>query len=343
MLLLFLFAFPLTVIGDVLHWNEIILFVLACLTILPLASVMGRATESIAVHSGPRVGGLLNATFGNAVELIIGILALQKGLQGVVLASLTGSIVGNLLLVVGLSFLVGGIRHPIQEFNKMAAGTHASMMMLGVVIALVIPTIFTLHKVGIAESLSMGVASITLLLYLLGLYFSLFTHRKIFTYTEDLKEEEAEWSLPKAIAILAVTSVVVGYVSEILVGTIETVSHTLGWSDIFIGVIIVALIGNAAEHSSAVLMAWNNRMDLSLEIALGSSLQVAMFVTPVLVFAGFFSGHPLNLVFSWPELAAMSLSVILVTLISSDGESNWLEGAMALGAYVIMGIGFYFL
>jgi Ca2+:H+ antiporter len=343
MLILLALALPLTIAGSVFHWNEILLFALACLTIIPLAGIMGRATESIAIHSGPRVGGLLNATFGNAVELIIGILALKKGLHEVVQASITGSIIGNLLLVLGLSFLVGGIRHPVQQFSRMIASTNASMMMLGVVIALVIPAIFTLNKPGIAGPLSVGVASITLLLYILGLYFSLFTHRKIFSYTESMEEEEAEWTLGKAIGILAVSSLIVGYVSEILVRTIETVSVTLGWSEIFIGVIIVAIIGNAAEHSSAILMAWNNRMDLSLEIALGSSLQIAMFVAPVLVFAGLAMGHPLHLIFSWPELAAMTLAVILVTLLAGDGESNWLEGAMALGAYLILGIGFYFL
>lgn len=325
-----------------MHFNEILLFGLASLTIIPLAGIMGRATESIAIHSGPRIGGLLNATFGNAVELIIAFLALRQGLTQVVQASITGSIIGNLLLVAGLSFLVGGVKYPIQKFNPSIARTNTSMMMLGVVVALVIPAIFTLQNDTIANQLSLVVAVVTLALYLLGLFFSLVTHRHVFHFTEDM-EEEAEWTLRKASIILALSTLAVAYVSETLVHTIEAVSHQLGWSEVFIGVIIVAIIGNAAEHSSAVLMAWKNRMDLALEIAVGSSLQVAMFVAPVLVFVGWFFGNPLPLVFTWPELIAMTLSVLLISFLCNDGESNWLEGAMAIGAYIIVGFGFYFL
>lgn len=343
LLLIFAIFFPLTVIGKFFHFNEVLLFAIAAVTIIPLAGIMGRATESIAIHSGPRIGGLLNATFGNAVELIIAFFALRQGLTQVVQASITGSIIGNLLLVAGLSFLVGGIKHPVQKFNPTIARTNSSMMMLGVVIALVIPAIFTAQNQAIANTLSLGVAGVSLLLYLLGLYFALFTHKHVFHYTEDMEEETAEWSVPKAVGILALATLAVAYVSETLVHTIETVSATLGWTEVFIGVIIVAIIGNAAEHSSAVLMAWNNRMDLSMEIAVGSSLQIAMFVAPILVFAGWMMGNPLPLVFSWPELAAMALSVFLTAFLANDGESNWLEGAMALGAYMIIGIGFYFL
>lgn len=334
---------PLSVVGDLLHFHEVLLFVIACLTIIPLAGIMGRATESIAIHSGPKVGGLMNATFGNAVELIIAIFALQQGLTDVVRASLTGSIIGNLLLVAGLSFLIGGVRYPSQKFNRMVAGTNSAMMLLGVVVALVIPAIFTLTKPTINIGLSVGVAVVTLVLYILGLLFSLYTHRNLFNYAEDLPEEEAEWSIPKAILVLALATVAVAFESELLVHTITAVSDTLGWSQTFIGVIIVAIIGNAAEHSTAIMMALRNRMDVALEIAVGSSLQIAMFVMPVLVFASLLIGHPMTLVFSWPELAAMTLAVLLINFLSGDGESNWLEGAMALGAYVIIGIGFYFL
>ncbi|MFC4769804.1 calcium/proton exchanger [Effusibacillus consociatus] len=334
---------PLTVIGNLMHFDEVLLFALACITIIPLAGIMGRATESIAIHSGPRIGGLLNATFGNAVELIIAFLALREGLTQVVQASLTGSVIGNLLLVAGLSFLVGGIKYPVQKFNPSIARTNSSMMMLGVVIALIIPAIFSAQNPNIANNLSIGVAVVSLALYLLGLYFALITHRHVFHFAGDMEEEVAEWSMKKASIILALATLAVAYVSETLVHTIETVSHTLGWSEVFIGVIIVAIIGNAAEHSSAILMAWKNRMDLSMEIAVGSSLQIAMFVAPLLVFAGWFLGNPLPLVFSWPELAAMSLAVLLTAFIANDGESHWLEGAMALGAYLIIGIGFYFL
>ncbi|MBE3551495.1 MAG: calcium/proton exchanger [Kyrpidia tusciae] len=341
MVWLLVISLPLTVIGEWLHWSEILLFWLACLAIIPLAGLMGQATESIAIRSGPRIGGLLNATFGNAVELIIGFFAIRQGLVQVVQASLTGSILGNLLLVAGLSFLIGGIRYPIQTFNRLAAGTNASMMMIGVVIALVIPAIFTLQRPAIGLELSVGVAIITWLLYLLGLFFSLFTHRNIFNYTQDLSAEEAPWGMARSLGVLVAATLAVAYESEILVGTIEHVSKAFGWSDVFIGVIVVAIIGNAAEHSSAVLMAWRDRMDVSLEIAIGSSLQIAMFVAPLLVFTSLAVGNPMTLVFSWPEIAAMVLGVALITLLSLDGKSNWLEGAMALGAYVIMGIGFY--
>ncbi|KEO85052.1 calcium/proton exchanger [Tumebacillus flagellatus] len=343
LMILLIITFPLSVIGKYLHWSDVAMFAIACAAIIPLAGVMGRATESIAIHSGPKIGGLMNATFGNAVELIISLFALQKGLIGVVQASITGSIIGNLLLVAGLSFLVGGVKFPQQKFNRSIAGTNSAMMLLGVVIALVIPAIFTATNPQISISMSVGVSIVVLLLYLLGLFFSLYTHRNLFNYTEELEEEEAEWSMKKALLILLLATGAVAFESELLVHTIETVSHELGWSEVFIGVIIVAIIGNAAEHSSAVLMALRNKMDVALEIAVGSSLQIAMFVTPVLVFASLFFTRSMSLVFSWPELAAMVLSVLLINFLAQDGESNWLEGAMALGAYVIIGIGFYFL
>jgi len=343
LLILLIIFLPLSVIGELMHWSEVALFAIACAAIIPLAGVMGRATESIAIHSGPKIGGLMNATFGNAVELIIAFFALQKGLTSVVQASLTGSVIGNLLLVAGLSFLVGGIKYPQQKFNQTIAGTNSAMMLLGVVVALVIPAIFHLSNPNMGMGLSVGVSVVMLLLYILGLFFSLYTHRNLFNYTEDMEEEEAEWSMGKAIAILAIATAAVAYESELLVHTITGVSETLGWSEVFIGVIIVAIVGNAAEHSSAILMAWKNKMDVALEIAVGSSLQIAMFVTPVLVFASIALGNPMSLVFSWPELAAMALSVLLINFLAQDGESNWLEGAMALGAYVIIGLGFYFL
>lgn len=344
MLILLAITLPLSVIGKFMHWSEVALFAIACAAIIPLAGVMGRATESIAIHSGPKIGGLMNATFGNAVELIIAFFALREGLIGVVQASLTGSIIGNLLLVAGLSMLVGGIKHPQQKFNRTIAGTNAAMMLLGVVIALVIPAIFGLSNPGGDDlKISIGVSIVVMILYLLGLFFSLVTHRSLFNYTEDMHEEEAEWSVGKAVGILALATAAVAFESELLVHTIEAVSEQFGWSEVFIGVIIVAIIGNAAEHSSAILMAWRNKMDLALEIAVGSSLQIAMFVTPVLVFLSLILGNPMTLVFSWPELAAMVLSVFLVNFLAQDGESNWLEGAMALGAYVIIGIGFYYL
>jgi Ca2+:H+ antiporter len=340
---LLIIGIPLSILGDVFHFPENAVFFISCLTIVPLAAVMGKATENIAVLSGPRLGGLLNATFGNAVELIISFFALRDGLTSVVQASITGSIIGNLLLVLGLSFLVGGIRYPTQTFNRITAGTNASMMVLGVIIALVIPAIFTANRPEVAHPLSIGVAVVSLSLYLLGLYFSLVTHRQLFTYTEKMEHEDADWGMIRSIVVLCLATLVVGYESELLVHTIEHVSKSFGWSQTFIGVIVVAIIGNAAEHSSAVFMAWKNRMDISLEIAVGSSLQIAMFVTPVLVFLSFAVGHPMSFVFAWPEIAAMVLSVFLISYLSLDGESNWLEGAMACGAYAILATGFYLL
>ncbi|UOF90247.1 calcium/proton exchanger [Fodinisporobacter ferrooxydans] len=340
-LLLFILL-PVSIAAAWLGVSDTILFILSCAVIIPLAGIMGRATESIAIHSGPRLGGLLNATFGNAVELIISFFALKAGLTSVVQASITGSIIGNLLLVAGLSFFVGGIKYPTQSFNRTIAGTNASMMVLGVIVALVIPSIFTFKKPEIAHALSITVAIISLLLYILGLLFSLFTHKQLLNYTEDMEHEDAEWSLSKAIGILCGATIAVGFESEFLVKSIEHVSHVFGWSQMFIGVIVVAIVGNAAEHSSAVFMAWKNRMDISLEIAVGSSLQVAMFVTPVLIFLSFLVGHPMSFVFAVPETVSMILSVFLITYLSLDGESNWLEGAMAVGAYIIIATGFYF-
>lgn len=327
------------------HASDLVVFVLSCAAIVPLAGLMGRATESIAAHAGPRIGGLLSATFGNAVELIIGVIALAHGMSTLVKASITGSILGNLLFVLGLSFFVGGIRHPIQHFNIRAARSNASMLLLGVGIAFIVPAIFSMSGQGVGIGLSGAVAGVSLVLYLAGLYFALFTHREVFAYLEDTGEAEEEQGaamrmLP-AVAVLLVATCIVGIESEWLVDSMRTLGSALGWSEVFLGVVVVAIIGNAAEHASAVWMAWKNRMDLSLEIAVGSSLQVAMFVAPILFIASLLLGHPMPLLFSWPELASMGAAVMLVVVLMVDGESNWLEGAMAVGAYLIMAVGFY--
>lgn len=323
--------------------NEVLQFFISAAAIVPLAGLMGQATESIAAHAGPRIGGLLSATFGNAVELIIGIFSLQQGLISLVRASITGSIIGNLLFVLGLSFFVGGIRHPIQYFNIRVARSNASMLMLGVGIAFVVPSIFSLAGSASSTTLSFGVASISLVIYLLGLFFSLFTHREVFAYIEDESEESSDvaYRLWPAIFVLLVATVLVSVESDWLVGNVRAIAVHLGWSEVFIGVVVVAIIGNAAEHASAVWMAWKNRMDLSLEIAVGSTLQVAMFIAPVLFFISMISGHPFQLVFPWPELVSMVAAVLLVVVLVLDGESNWLEGAMAVGAYLVLAVGFY--
>jgi Ca2+:H+ antiporter len=338
---------PLSIIGTLMHWSYIVLFIVYCLTIIALASYMGRATESLAIVAGPRIGGLLNATFGNAVELIISIFALKAGLVGVVLASLTGSVLGNLLLVAGLSFFIGGIKFKRQQFNVFDARHNSGLLMFAVIIAFVIPEVFAMNMNETKTlSLSIGISVILILLYLAALFFKLVTHRGVYQSNNENtvhEEEEPEWSKGKAIAILAIATVAVGYISEHLVHTFEYVGDTFGWSELFIGVIIVAIVGNAAEHASAIVMAYKNKMDIAVEIAIGSTLQVAMFVLPVLVLISLFFDSSMPLLFSWQELIAMVSSVLLMVVISNDGESNWFEGLTLLAAYVIMGIGFYLL
>lgn len=338
---------PLSIIGTLMHWSSIVLFILYCLTIIALASYMGRATESLAIVSGPRIGGLLNATFGNAVELIISIFALKAGLVGVVLASLTGSVLGNLLLVAGLSFFVGGLKFKRQQFNVFDARHNSGLLMFAVIVAFVIPEVFSMNlQRNETLTLSIGISIVLIVLYLAALFFKLVTHRGVYqtvTEVDDHEEEEPEWSKGKAIAILAIATVAVAYISEHLVHTFEYVAHSFGWSELFIGVIIVAIVGNAAEHASAVLMASKNKMDVAVEIAIGSTLQVAMFVAPILVLISLFTGQSMPLLFSWQELIAMASSVLLMVVISNDGESNWFEGLTLIAAYCIMGLGFFLL
>ncbi|XJZ29017.1 calcium/proton exchanger [Bacillota bacterium Lsc_1132] len=338
---------PLSVIGTWLHWSNILLFILYCLTIIALASYMGRATESLAIVSGPRIGGLLNATFGNAVELIISIFALKAGLVGVVLASLTGSVLGNLLLVAGLSFFIGGLKFKRQEFNVFDARHNSGLLMFAVIVAFVIPEVFSLNlQNSEILSLSIGISIVLIILYLAALFFKLVTHRGVYQHEpedETNADEKPEWGKGKAIAILAAATIAVAYLSENLVHTFEYVAESFGWSELFIGVIIVAIVGNAAEHASAVLMAFKNKMDIAVEIAIGSTLQIAMFVAPILVLASLFFDTAMPLLFSWQELIAMASSVLLMVVISNDGESNWFEGLTLIAAYFIMGLGFFLL
>ncbi|ETI67429.1 calcium/proton exchanger [Neobacillus vireti] len=346
MLLTFI-GVPLSVIGTLMHWPSIILFILYCITIIALSSFMGRATESLAIVAGPRIGGLLNATFGNAVELIISIFSLKAGLVGIVLASLTGSVLGNLLLVAGLSFFIGGLKYKRQEFNVFDARHNSGLLIFAVMIAFVIPEVFSMNMNETKTiSLSIGISVILIVLYLAALFFKLVTHRGVYQpsgETEDHEEEVPEWSKGKAITVLFIATIAVAYISEHLVHTFEFVAESFGWTELFIGVIIVAIVGNAAEHASAVLMAYKNKMDVAVEIAIGSTLQVAMFVLPVLVLISLFFDQSMPLLFSWQELIAMVSSVLLMVIISNDGESNWFEGLTLIAAYVIMGIGFFLL
>ncbi len=343
---LLLIGFPISVIGNLSHWPTVLMFVVYCITIVALAGYMGRATESLAIISGPQIGGLLNATFGNAVELIISIFALKAGLIGVVLASLTGSVLGNLLLVAGLSFFVGGLKYKRQKFNVYDARHNSGLLMFAVIVAFVIPEVFSMTMNETKTlSLSIGVSIILIFLYLAALMFRLVTHRGVYQHKneENDEHEEPEWGKWKAIIILALSTVAVAYVSEALVHTFEAVAEAFGWTELFIGVIIVAIVGNAAEHASAIIFAYKNKMEIALEIAVGSTLQIAMFVAPVLVLISLFFPINMPLVFTLPELIAMVSAVLLIIVITNDGETNWFEGTTLLAAYVIMGIGFYLL
>lgn len=340
---------PLSVIGSVLHWPSIPMFVIYCLTIIALASFMGRATESLAIVLGPRIGGLLNATFGNAVELIISIFALKAGLIGVVLASLTGSVLGNLLLVAGLSFFLGGTKYKRQKFNVFDARHNAGLLIFAVVVAFVIPEVFSARMTETETmTLSIGISIILILLYLAALFFKLVTHRGVYQPGEREEQEgheaeQPEWSRKTSIIVLAAATAAVAYVSEKLVHTFTEVGETFGWSELFIGVIIVAIVGNAAEHATALIMAYKNKLDITVEIAVGSTLQIAMFVAPLLVLASLMFPVSMPLVFTMSELIAMVTAVILIIMISNDGETNWFEGLTLIAAYAIMGLGFYLL
>jgi Ca2+:H+ antiporter len=345
--LLVFIGVPLTIAGSLWNWSSIIMFIICALTVIVLSSFMGRATESLAIVVGPRIGGLLNATFGNAVELIISIFALKAGMIGVVLASLTGSVIGNLLLVTGLSFFMGGIKFKRQKFNVFDARYNSSLLIFAVIVAFVIPEIFSTTMADAKTlQLSVGIAVIMIILYLSGLFFKLVTHRGVFANPDsDLEEtqEQPEWSKRKSFITLLLVTLAVAYVSENLVHTFEAIGEQFGWSELFIGVIIVAIVGNAAEHASALLMAMKNKMDIAVEIAVGSTLQVAMFVAPILVLVSLLMPKPMALVFTIPELVAMVTAVFLTIAVSNDGESNWFEGLTLIAAYLIMGIGFYLL
>ena len=327
------------------------IFASACLAILPLAAWLGHATGHLASHTGEGIGGLLNATFGNAAELIIAIAALQRGLHDVVKASLTGSIIGNILLVAGLSMLAGGLRFPTQSFQPLAARAQATLLILSA-IALVVPAVF--HHIArasreVENDLSLEISLVLLAVYAAHLVFSLITHKSFFRGLPPVGEAEApaahaSWSRGRSVAVLAAATALIAWMSEILAGSVEQAAHAWGMSQVFVGVIVVAIIGNAAEHSSAILMAWKNRMDLSLAIAVGSSIQVALFVAPVLVLLSYAAGPgPMNLVFTPGEVLAVVVTAVIAAQIASDGESNWLEGAMLLAVYLILAMVFYFL
>ncbi|MER3435931.1 MAG: calcium/proton exchanger [Leptolyngbya sp. ERB_1_1] len=349
---------PVSIAAHYLHWGALVIFATAAVAILPLAAWMGTATEEIAVVVGPTLGGLMNATFGNATELIIALVALNAGLIDVVKASLTGSIIGNLLLVMGLAMLLGGLRYKEQEFQPIVARVNASSMNLAV-IALLLPTAMNITSTGIdrhtLQVLSVAVAIVLITVYALTLLFSMKTHT--YLYDVGVAEIEAEalaesnlvgeehgekpnlvlWSI-----VLLVCTVLVAIESELLVDSLEEATARLGLTALFTGVILLPIVGNAAEHATAVTVAMKDKMDLSVSVAVGSSLQIALFVAPVLVIAGWFMGQPMDLDFNPFELVAVAVAVLITNSISSDGRSNWLEGTLLLAAYLVLGLAFYF-
>ena len=336
---------PVTLCAFFLQASPLILFILSALAIIPLAKYIGEATEELTIYTGPAIGGLLNATFGNATELIIGILALNAGLIEVVKASITGSILGNLLLVLGTAIFFGGRKLEKQTFNITAAKASSSTLLLAIV-ALVVPAVFLQTSPGvgfnIVEQLSVVVSVLMIIAYIASLFFSLHTHKHLYSQDVAVEEVPAKWSKSKSIFILLIATIFVAIMSEILVGAIEPIVVTFGWTELFIGVIFVAIIGNAAEHVSAITVAVKNKMDLALQVSIGSATQIAMFVAPALVLVSLFLKQQMSLVFSTFELVALVFSVFVVNSIIDDGESNWFEGIQLLVAYVIIAVAFFF-
>ena len=338
---------PIAIVAEQMHASPLIVFGLSALAILPLSGMLGHATEELAGHTGPTIGGLLNATLGNLAELIIAALALRAGLVDLVKASITGSILGNLLLVLGAAQLAGGIKFKQQAFSPHLARMSAALLMIAV-LGLVIPSVFqTLHPDPLrlkTVRMSEFVAGLLILGYVLSLVYSMGTHRAVFGEGGDIAsgEEKTEWSLKRAIIVLVLTAAAIGYLSEMLVSSTEEAVSELGLSQVFVGLILVPIIGNAAEHSSAVLMAMKNRMDLAVGIALGSSIQVALLIAPLLVFLGLVFGQPMDLAFSLMELVSVVVAVLIANVIVLDAESNWLEGTFLLIAYAVIGVAFFF-
>jgi Ca2+:H+ antiporter len=342
---LLLLALPFVLAGQLLGWPLLALFLLSAAGIIPLAAIIGDATEDLAAHTDPRVGALLNATFGNAAELIITIAAVQAGLLELVKASITGSIIGNLLLVLGFAMAAGGVRHGTQTFNKTNAGRNAILLVLAVT-TFIIPSVFSqsIQENGSqsVEALSIGVAIIMIVLYGLGLLYASRTADSPISHRVPAEDLPAR-SLTQSILLLIVATAGVAWLSEELVRGAEGVISSLGVSEFFLGIILVPIIGNVAEHLVSVQMALKNKMDISTEIAISSSLQIALFVAPLLVFISLLLGHPLQLVLNRFELIALLASVAISALVSADGESTWLEGAGLLAIYLILGLAFFLL
>ena len=346
---------PAAVALELAHASPVLVFAAAALGVVPTAALMGTATEELAERTGPGIGGFLNVTFGNAPELIIALFALKEGLHEVVKASIVGSIIGNILLVLGAAMLVGGWTRDKQTFNRTAANAQSAMLLLALA-ALLLPAAFQLIHGGSlpavgeerhpfsseVEDLSLGVAIILMLSYASGLVFSMKTHRAVFNPYEEHGDPAGGWSIRKAMGLLAIAAVLVGLMSEILVGSISEASDDIGLSEFFVGVFVVAIVGNAAEHWVAVLVAAKDKMDLAVNIAIGSSAQIALFVAPLLVLLSYVVGpEPMPLVFNGYELGAMLFAVLIANFLTQEGESNWFEGVQLLSLYAVLGLVFF--
>ena len=348
---------PVAVLLEFTHAGATWVFLASALGVIPTAALMGRATEELAARSGPGIGGFLNVTFGNAPELIIALFALGAGLHEVVKASIVGSILGNILLVLGVSMFAGGLRRDRQDFEPRAASAQALLLLLATV-ALIMPAIFELVAGGglprpedqaVAygareQALSVGVSVILLLSYGAGLLFSLKTHRNLFNPAHDEEDHGGEpWTVRRSVIMLAIAGAAVGLMSEILVGSITEASENIGLSPFFVGIIVVAIVGNAAEHWVAVYFAMRNKIDLSINIAVGSGAQIALFVAPVLVLASFAIGpFPMALVFNGFEIGAIFLAVFIAQEVTQRGDSTWFEGLQLLAVYAVLGLTFFF-
>ncbi|MEO8881221.1 MAG: calcium/proton exchanger [Gemmatimonadaceae bacterium] len=351
-LLALLLAAPVAVVASFLHAPPLVIFAASAIAIIPLSGLLGHATEELSAHTGPTLGGLVNASLGNLAELIIAGLALRAGLTDLVKASITGSIIGNLLLVLGAAQLAGGLKYRTQKFNANFAGTSISLLVIAAV-GLIVPTLFLAAHPDPTRAatvrVSEFVAGFLIVGYVLYLIYSMGTHKSAFDALEEETYDEApaadaapRWTMQRTIVVLLAVAGAIGWMSELLVGATEATVQTLGLSSVFVGLVLIPIIGNAAEHSSAILMARKNRMDIAASIAIGSSVQVALFVAPVLVFVGMIVGHPLDLAFGTFEVASVTLAVWITSAIVLDAESNWLEGSFLLLVYGILAVAFFY-
>jgi Ca2+:H+ antiporter len=348
--ILLIFA-PIAAGLEFVHADHLVLFVISAIALIPLAKLIGDSTEHLSTHYGPTAGSLLNVTFGNAAEIIIAVTAISAGLLDLVKASITGAIIGNILLILGLSIVAGGFRYKEQSFSRENIGVQSSMLFLAI-IGLAVPTILATtilspsENQGQVQLLSDALAIILLIVYILGIIFTFITHKHLFTppeTAEDMQESHGtHWSKKKSFLLLAASMAGVIVVSEILVASVETTGKELGFGQLFVGAVIVGIVGNAAEHSSAILLSLKGKIELSIGIAAGSGTQIALFVVPILVFAGIAMGQPFTLVFTLLELATIFLAAIILNLIVHDGRSNWFEGVMLTAVYIIIAIAFFF-